>query len=101
MIKYGTIFFSANLYVELLMLAAHKRWILQAIKRFGDYYYRKYNNREVVQLIREIRIGSYCGIALLAVGEKVIRECLQLAKKTHDDNTLLHTINNVKLHMFT
>jgi hypothetical protein len=25
-----------------------------AIKRFGDYYYRKYNNREVVQLIREI-----------------------------------------------
>jgi hypothetical protein len=43
--KYGTIFFSANLHVELLMLAAHKRsWILQAIKRFGDYYYRKYNN---------------------------------------------------------
>ena len=26
-------------------------WILQAIKRFGDYYYT--NNREVVQLIRE------------------------------------------------
>jgi hypothetical protein len=56
------------------------------------------------QLIREIRIGS-CGIALLAVGERVIRECLQLAKKTtqatRDDNTLLHTINNVKLHMFS
>jgi hypothetical protein len=53
--KYGTIFFSANPHVELLRLAAHKRsWILQAIKRFGDYYYRKYNNREVVQLIREI-----------------------------------------------
>ncbi|MGC1930888.1 MAG: hypothetical protein WA667_18100, partial [Candidatus Nitrosopolaris sp.] len=31
-----------------------RSWILQAIKRFGDYYYRKYNNREVVQLIREI-----------------------------------------------
>ena len=53
--KYGTIFFSPNPHVELLKLAAHKRsWILQAIKRFGDYYYRKYNNREVVQLIREI-----------------------------------------------
>ena len=40
---------------QLLKLAAHKRsWILQAIKRFGDYYYRKYNNTEVVQLIREI-----------------------------------------------
>ncbi|MFZ0514377.1 MAG: hypothetical protein WAM14_22425 [Candidatus Nitrosopolaris sp.] len=38
----------------MLKLAAHKRsWILQAMKRFGDYYYRKYNNREVVQLIRE------------------------------------------------
>jgi hypothetical protein len=53
--KYSTIFFSPNPHVELLKLAAHKRsWILQAIKRFGDYYYRKYNNREVVQLIREI-----------------------------------------------
>jgi intergrase/recombinase len=53
--KYSTIFFSPNPHIELLRLAAHKRsWILQAIKRFGDYYYRKYNNREVVQLIREI-----------------------------------------------
>ena len=34
--------------------SAKKRSRLQAIKRFGDYYYRKYNNREVVQLIREI-----------------------------------------------
>ena len=42
-------------HIELLKLSAHKRsWILQAIKRFGDYYYTKYNNREVVQLIREI-----------------------------------------------
>jgi tetratricopeptide (TPR) repeat protein len=53
--KYSTIFFSTNPHTELLKLTAHKRsWILQAIKRFGDYYYRKYNNREVVQLIREI-----------------------------------------------
>jgi len=50
-----TIFFSANPHVELLKLAGHKKpWILQAIKRFGYYYYRKYNNREIVQLIREI-----------------------------------------------
>ena len=27
---------------------------MQATKRLGDYYYRKYNNREVIQLIREI-----------------------------------------------
>jgi hypothetical protein len=46
--KYSTIFFSADPHVELLKLAAHERsWILQAIKRFGDYYHRKYNNREV------------------------------------------------------
>jgi hypothetical protein len=33
----------------------HKRsWVLQAIKRFGDYYLRKYNNREVTQLIRQV-----------------------------------------------
>lgn len=56
--KYSTIFFSANPHVELLKLAHKRSWILQAIKRFGDYYYRKYNNREVVQLIREI-IESY------------------------------------------
>jgi hypothetical protein len=53
--KYATIFFSTNPDVLLLKLAPHKRsWILQAIKRLGDYYYRKYNNREVIQLIREI-----------------------------------------------
>jgi intergrase/recombinase len=53
--KYATIFFNTNPDVQLLKLAPHKRsWILQAIKRLGDYYYRKYNNREVIQLIREI-----------------------------------------------
>jgi hypothetical protein len=53
--KYATVFFSPNPDVQLLKLAPHKRsWILQAIKRLGDYYYRKYNNREVIQLIREI-----------------------------------------------
>jgi hypothetical protein len=24
------------------------------VKRFGDFYFRKYNNREVIQLIRQI-----------------------------------------------
>jgi hypothetical protein len=53
--KYATIFFNTNPDVQLLKLAPHKRsWILQAIKRLGDYYYRKYNNREIIQLIREI-----------------------------------------------
>ena len=41
--------------MELFKLKPHKRsWILQGIKRFGDFYFRKYNNREVVQLIRQI-----------------------------------------------
>ena len=40
---------------EIFKFKPHKRsWILQAIKRFGDYYFRKYNNREVTQLIRQI-----------------------------------------------
>ena len=41
--------------VELFRLRPHKRsWILQSIKRFGDYYFRKYNSKEVVQLIKQI-----------------------------------------------
>jgi hypothetical protein len=39
----------------LFKLKPHKRsWILQSVKRFGDFYFRKYNNREVIQLIRQI-----------------------------------------------
>lgn len=53
--KYASIFFGPNPDVELYKLKPHKRsWILQAIKRFGDYYFRKYNNREVTQLIKQI-----------------------------------------------
>ena len=52
--KYAHIFFGLNPDLELFKLNPHKRsWILQSIKRFGDYYYRKYN-REVIQLIRQI-----------------------------------------------
>jgi hypothetical protein len=53
--RYASIFFSLNPDAELFKLKPHKRsWILQGIKRFGDFYFRKYNNREVIQLIRQI-----------------------------------------------
>jgi hypothetical protein len=53
--RYASIFFSLNPDVELFKLKPHKRsWILQGVKRFGDFYFRKYNNREVIQLIRQI-----------------------------------------------
>jgi hypothetical protein len=45
--KYASLFFGPNPDVELFKFKPHKRsWILQAIKRFGDYYFRKYNNTE-------------------------------------------------------
>ena len=53
--KYAWVFFGPNPAEELFKFKPHKRsWILQAIKRFGDYYFRKYNNREVTQLIKQI-----------------------------------------------
>jgi hypothetical protein len=53
--KYASTFFGPNPDVELFNLKPHIRsWILQSIKRFGDYYFRKYNNREVTQLIKQI-----------------------------------------------
>jgi intergrase/recombinase len=53
--KYATIFFGPSPDVELFKLKPHKRsWILKAIKIFCDYYFRKYNNREVIQLIKQI-----------------------------------------------
>jgi intergrase/recombinase len=54
-VRYANIFFGLNPDVELFKLKPHKRsWILQSVKRFGDFYFRKYNNREVIQLIRQI-----------------------------------------------
>ena len=39
------VFFSLNPEIELFKLKPHKRsWILQSEKRFGDFYFRKYNN---------------------------------------------------------
>jgi hypothetical protein len=53
--KYARIFFGLNPDTELFKLKPHKRsWVLQSIKRFGDYYFRKYNNRDVTQLIKQV-----------------------------------------------
>jgi hypothetical protein len=53
--RYASTFFSSTPDIELFKLKPHKRsWILQGIKRFGDFYFRKYNNRDVIQLIRQI-----------------------------------------------
>ena len=46
-IRYVDIF-SPIVDVELFKSAKHKQsWILQSIKRFGDYYAHRYGNREV------------------------------------------------------
>ena len=53
--KYAGIFFGFSPDAELFKLKPHKRsWILQSVKRFGDFYYRRYNNREVNQIIKNI-----------------------------------------------
>jgi hypothetical protein len=52
--KYASIFFGTSPDAELFKLKAPKRsWILQAIKRFGDFYFKMYNNIEVIQVIRQ------------------------------------------------
>jgi Archaeal phage integrase len=53
--RYADIFFGPEPDTELFKLKPHKRgWILQAMKRFGDYYFWKYNTREVQELVRKI-----------------------------------------------
>jgi hypothetical protein len=53
--RYAHVFFGLNPDVELFKLNPHKRsWIFQSVKRFGDFYFRKYNNRKAIQLIRQI-----------------------------------------------
>jgi hypothetical protein len=52
--KCASIFFGTSPDAELFKLKAPKRsWILQAIKRFGDFYFKMYNNIEVIQVIRQ------------------------------------------------
>ena len=54
-IRYVDTFFSPIVDVELFKLAKHKRsWILQSIKRFGDYYAYRYGNKDVKNLIARI-----------------------------------------------
>jgi hypothetical protein len=53
--RYADIFFGPEPDAVLCKLKPHKRgWILQAMKRFGDYYFWKYNSREVQNLVRTI-----------------------------------------------
>ncbi|MGH9965766.1 MAG: hypothetical protein ACRD5E_13195, partial [Nitrososphaeraceae archaeon] len=54
-LKYVDLFFGLKPNIELLKLAPHKRsWILQSIKRFGDFYFSKYGTKDVKQLILRI-----------------------------------------------
>ena len=54
-LKYVDIFFGRNPGEELLKLMPHKRsWILQSVKRFGDYYLNRYGTIDVKQLISRI-----------------------------------------------
>jgi intergrase/recombinase len=54
-LRYSDIFFGTNPGNELFKLAPHKRsWILQAMRRFGDYYFFKYGTKDVKQLISRI-----------------------------------------------
>jgi hypothetical protein len=53
--RYVELFFSPFVDMELFKLAKHKRsWILQSIKRFGDFYANRYGNKEVKILIARI-----------------------------------------------
>ena len=53
--RYTDIFFGPEPNTELFKLKPHKRaWILQAMKRFGDYYFWKYNSREVQNLVKSV-----------------------------------------------
>ena len=53
--KYSDIFFGSSPDVELFKLKPHKRsWILQSIKKAADYYFWKYNMRDVQDLVKRI-----------------------------------------------
>ena len=53
--KYADLFYVPNQAEQLFNFKPHKRsWILQSIKRLGDYYFKKNNNRDVSNLIGPI-----------------------------------------------
>jgi hypothetical protein len=91
--KYASIFFGPNPDVELFKLKPHKRsWILQSIKRFGNYYFRKYNNRDVTQLIKQI-IERYDLIKDLDMKDHIYLVSPQFieekVRKRYDNGTIL------------
>jgi intergrase/recombinase len=54
-LRYSDMFFGPNPSNELFKLAPHKRsWIIQSMRRFGDYYFFKYGTKDVIQLISRI-----------------------------------------------
>ncbi|MGC1133496.1 MAG: hypothetical protein WA941_11785 [Nitrososphaeraceae archaeon] len=54
-LKYVDLFFGPKPSSELFKFAPHKRsWILQSVKRFGDFYFSKYGTKDVKQLILRI-----------------------------------------------
>ena len=54
-LRYSDVFFGPNPATELFRLAPHKRsWIIQALRRFGDYYFFKYGTKDVKQLVLRI-----------------------------------------------
>ena len=54
-LRYSDIFFGPNPANELFRLAPHKRsWIIQSMRRFGDYYFFKYGTKDIKQLISRV-----------------------------------------------
>ncbi len=53
--RYADIFFANNPDTELFMLKPHKRsWILQSMKKIGEYYFWKYNTTDIRDLVKRI-----------------------------------------------
>jgi intergrase/recombinase len=53
--RYADFFFGSDPANELYRFTPHKRsWILQAFRRFGDYYFHRYGTNDVKQLILRI-----------------------------------------------
>jgi hypothetical protein len=53
--RYADIFFANNPDIELFKLKPHKRsWILQSMKKIGDYYFWKYNTTDIQDLVKRI-----------------------------------------------
>ena len=47
-------FYGPNPAEGLFKFKPQRSWILQSIKTFGDYYFKKYNNKDISNLIGPI-----------------------------------------------